>query len=117
MDEYSNMFLELPEPFHRVPFLDRIHGFIKGWELPRMNDDLKAFGWALNSEYFSSIMHELRDDPSYRAIVDARIDMPPKADTRDTEAMSCGGAHRKSCGVSSSRFSRNCPVRYIVKSS
>lgn len=87
MDEYSNMFFELPEPFHRVPFLDRIHGFIKGWDLPRMNDDLKAFGWALNSEYFSSIMHELRDDPSYRAIVDARIDMPPKSDTRDTEAI------------------------------
>lgn len=87
MDEYSNMFLELPDPFHRVPFLDRIHGFIKGWDLPRMNDDLKAFGWALNSEYFSNIMHELRDDPSYRAIVDARIEMPPKADTRDTEAI------------------------------
>lgn len=87
MDEYSNMFFELPEPFHRVPFLDRIHGFIKGWDLPRMNDDLKAFGWALNSEYFSSIMHELREDPTYRAIVDARIDMPSKADTRDTEAI------------------------------
>lgn len=87
MDEYSNMFSELPEPFHRVPFLDRIHGFIKGWDLPRMNDDLKAFGWSLNSEYFSSIMHELREDPSYRAIVDALIDMPPKADTRDTEAI------------------------------
>ena len=87
MNEYSNMFSELPEPFHRVPFLDRIHGFIKGWDLPRMNDDLKAFGWALNSEYFSGIMHQLRDDASYRAIVDARVDMPPKADTRDTEAI------------------------------
>jgi len=87
MDEYSNMFHELPEPFHRVPFLDRIHGFIKGWDLPRMNDDLKAYGWALNSEYFSTIMHELRDDASYRAIVDARIELPPKADTRDTEAI------------------------------
>ena len=87
MDEYSNMFFELPEPFHRVPFLDRIHGFIKGWDLPRMTDDLKAFGWSLNSEYFSSILHELRDDPSYRAIADARIEMPPKADTRDTEAI------------------------------
>lgn len=87
MNEYCNMFTELPEPFHRVPFLDRIHGFIKGWDLPRMNDDLKAFGWALNSEYFSSIMHELREDPSYRAIVDARIEMPIKADTRDTEAV------------------------------
>ena len=87
MDEYNNMFVELPKPFHQAQFLDRIHGFIKGWELPRMNDDLKVRGWALNSEYFSSIMHELRDDPSYRAIVDARIDMPAKADTRDTEAI------------------------------
>ena len=87
MDEYSNMFVELPKPFHQAQFLDRIHGFIKGWELPRMNDDLKVCGWALNSEYFSSIMHELRDDPSYRAIVDARIDMPAKSDTRDTEAI------------------------------
>jgi len=87
MDEYSNMFFELPEPFHRVPFLDRIHGFIKGWDLPRMNDDLKAFGWALNSEYFSSIMHDLREDPSYRAVVEALIEEPPKADTRDTEAV------------------------------
>lgn len=87
MNEYNNMFYELPEPFHRAPFLDRIHGFIKGWELPRMNDDLKAFGWALNTEYFSSIMHKLRDDASYRAIVDARIGMPPRSDTRDTEAI------------------------------
>ena len=87
MDEYSNMLTELPKPFHQTQFLDRIHGFIKGWDLPRMNDDLKACGWALNSEYFSSIMHELRDDPSYRAIVDALIEMPPKADTRDTEAV------------------------------
>ncbi len=87
MDEYTNMFYELPEPFHKAPFLDRIHGFIKGWDLPRMNDDLKAYGWSLNSEYFSSIMHELRDDVSYRAIVDSKIEMPAKADTRDTEAI------------------------------
>lgn len=87
MDEYGNMMLELPRPFHQAQFLDRIHGFIKGWDLPRMNDDLKVCGWALNSEYFSSIMHELREDPSYRAIVDALIEMPPKADTRDSEAV------------------------------
>ncbi len=87
MDEYNNMFGELPRPFHQTQFLDRIHGFIKGWDLPRMNDDLKVRGWALNSEYFSSIMHELREDPSYRSIVDTLIEMPPKADTRDTEAV------------------------------
>ena len=58
MNEHSFMFEELPLPFHKAPFLDRLHGFIKGWELPRMNDDMKANGWALNSEYFSSFQSE-----------------------------------------------------------
>lgn len=87
MNEYQNMFIELPKPFHQPQFLDRIHGFIKGWDIPRMTDDLKVCGWALNSEYFASIMHELRDDPTYRAIVDNLIILPKGADTRDTEAV------------------------------
>lgn len=86
-NEYVNMCYELPKPFHQPQFLDRIHGFIKGWDLPRMNDDMKACGWALNSEYFATIMHELRDDASYRAIVDQLIITPPNSDTRDTEAV------------------------------
>jgi len=87
MDEYSNMFGELPKLFQESALLDRIHGFIKGWDIPRMNDDLKVHGWALNSEYFSSILHQLREDISYRAIVDQLIEMPERADTRDTEAV------------------------------
>lgn len=87
MDEYQNMFEELPSLFKESALLDRIHGFIRGWDIPRMNDDLKVSGWALNSEYFSSIMHLLRDDVSYRAIVDKLIIVPDRADTRDTEAV------------------------------
>ena len=87
MNEYQNMFTELPKPFHQPQFLDRIHGFIKGWDLPRMTDDLKVCGWALNSEYFATVLHSLRDDPSYRAIVDQLIVLPKGADTRDTEAV------------------------------
>lgn len=86
-NEYVNMLTELPRPFHQPQFLDRIHGFIKGWDLPRMNDDMKACGWALNSEYFATIMHELRNDASYRAIVDEKIIVPQNSDTRDTEAV------------------------------
>lgn len=86
-DGYSNMFEELPMVFHESALIDRFHGFIKGWNIPRMNDDLKVSGWALNSEYFCSIMHELRNDMSYRAIVDELIEVPEAADTRDTEAI------------------------------
>lgn len=87
MSEYQNMFTELPKPFHQPQFLDRIHGFIKGWDLPRMTDDLKVCGWALNSEYFATVLHTLRDDPSYRAVVDQLVVLPKGADTRDTEAV------------------------------
>lgn len=87
MSEYQCMFGELPKPFHQPQFLNRIHGFIKGWDLPRMTDDLKVCGWALNSEYFATVMHELRDDPSYRAVVDELVVLPKGADTRDTEAV------------------------------
>lgn len=87
MDEFSYMLDELPPLFQETALLDRIHGFIKGWDIPRMNDNLKLTGWALNSEYFCSIMHALRDDASYRTIVDRLIEVPEKADTRDTEAV------------------------------
>ena len=86
-DGYSNMFVELPEVFHESALIERFHGFIKGWNIPRMKDDLKVSGWALNSEYFCSILHELRSDMTYRAIVDELIVVPVGADTRDTEAV------------------------------
>lgn len=87
MDEYKSMFTELPPVFHESALIDRFHGFVKGWDIPRMHDDLKISNWALNSEYFCTIMHELRQDASYRAVVDQLIQVPEQADTRDTEAV------------------------------
>lgn len=86
-DATTDMFQELPKVFHESALIERFHGFIKGWNIPRMNDDLKISGWALNSEYFCSILHELRGDVSYRAIVDQLVTVPDAADTRDTEAI------------------------------
>lgn len=86
-DGAENMFDELPTVFHESALIERFHGFIKGWNIPRMNDDMKICGQALNSEYFCSILHELREDISYRAIVDKLVKVPEKSDTRDTAAV------------------------------
>ena len=86
-DGHANMFTELPEVFHESALIERFHGIIKGWKIPRMNDDLKMQGWALNTEYFCSVLHELRSDITYRSIVDELVDVPSGADTRDTEAV------------------------------
>ncbi len=84
---YTSMFSELPVLFQESALVDRIHGFIKGWDIPKMKDNLKASGWALNSEYFCTVMHMLRDDASYRAIVDALVDFSDDAYVRHTEAV------------------------------
>ncbi len=86
-DGRANMFVELPKVFYESALIERFHGFIKGWKIPRMKEELKVCGWALNSEYFCSIMHELRDDMTYRSVVDDLIIVPKGADTRDTEAV------------------------------
>lgn len=87
MNESKNMFRELPSAFQESALIDRFHGFIKGWNIPRMRENMKAEGWGLNVEYFSEIMHALRTDIRYRAVVDDLLAIPKGADTRDTEAI------------------------------
>lgn len=90
MDETKDMFKRLPEVFHESALLDRFHGFIRGRDIPRMNENLKINGWALNTEYFSEIMHLLRQPAEtmvYRHVVERLVDYPSGADTRDTEAI------------------------------
>ena len=64
-------FDELPGVFHESALLDRFHGFIEGWLLPRMNND----------------MHKLRVAPEYAELVNNAISVPAKADTRHLNAV------------------------------
>lgn len=87
MDEYKNMLTELPSLFQESALLDRMHGFIKGWDIPPMQPGLKISGWALNTEYFCTVLHLLREDMSYRAIVDQIVEVSDGAYERHVEAV------------------------------
>ena len=87
MDEFQNMFVELPGLFRESALVDRMHGFIRGWEIPPMKPELKIAGWALNTECFCSILHLLREDISYRAIVDQAVEVSAGAYERHVEAV------------------------------
>ena len=87
MDTDADMFAHLPSIFHESALLDRFHGFIAGWDIPKMRESLKANGWALNTEYFVEILHALRGESVYRSVVDRLLCIGPDAATRDTEAV------------------------------
>lgn len=86
-DATQNMLVELPALFKESAFLDRIHGFIRGWDIPPVKPESKMKGWALNTEYFFTILHELREELIYRKVVDELIIVPPGAYERHVEAV------------------------------
>jgi len=84
---FNNYFKLLPSFFQSSALLDRFHGFIEGWKLIRINEDLIVKGYTLNVEYFSEILHILRNDSNYSYIVGKLINIPKGADTRDKKAI------------------------------
>lgn len=80
-------FDDLPEVFRDHALIDRFHGFLEGWYLPRITEDIKFNGCSLNVEYFSEILSHMRTELVYSGLVKDLLDIPKNADTRDTNAI------------------------------
>ena len=80
-------FDSLPEVFKESALLDRFHGMIEGWLLPRVNVDMALHDWTLNVEFFSEFLHQLRTESVYSNIVDELVVVPQGADMRHTKAI------------------------------
>lgn len=77
----------LPEVFKDSALLDRFHGMIEGWLLPRVNVDMALQDWTLNVEFFSEVLHQMRTESVYSHIIDDLVDVPQGADMRHTKAV------------------------------
>ena len=86
-DINKNMVEHISEVFGESATLDRFHGFIPGWEIPRMTTGMIAKGWAINTEYFAEVLHGLRNELSYASIVEEMIEYKSNADKRDLTAI------------------------------
>jgi ATP-dependent Lon protease len=84
---HSKYFIQLPESFRESALLDRFHGFIEGWYLPRMNKSMILKNWTLNVEYFSEVLHLLRTAPEYSMLVNEVVYSEEKSDLRDLKAV------------------------------
>jgi len=87
MQGNRNMTKTLPKIFQDSALLDRFHGLIEGWNIPRFNESMKMNGLALSSEFYAEMMHQLRNETIYETIASSLIEIPPQADTRDTNAI------------------------------
>jgi ATP-dependent Lon protease len=73
VEDYSTI---MPECMRDSAFIDRLHGLIPGWELPKIeqSDIHLSQGYGFITDYFCEIMHELRKE-SYQYHISERANL------------------------------------------
>ena len=59
-EKYYQLFEPLPDFLQVIAFLDRVHGYLPGWEIPKLRPDSYSKDYGFITDYFCEIMHELR---------------------------------------------------------
>lgn len=59
-EKYYHLFEPLPDFLQVIAFLDRIHAYLPGWEIPKLRPDSYSQDYGFITDYFCEIMHELR---------------------------------------------------------
>ena len=86
--ESDGIFKELPSALQESAFIDRIHGLIEGWFMPRVSKKTPSKSLGFKGDFFSEILHELRVDLRYAEYVSQNLHLPQCDDMRDTKAIS-----------------------------
>jgi len=71
---YRHLFEVLPVELQDAAFLDRIHAYLPGWEMPKIRPENYATGYGFLTDYMAEIFSELRRR-NFQTHVAAWIDM------------------------------------------
>lgn len=86
--ETNGIFKELPAALQESAFVDRIHGFLEGWFMPRIKKNTPSNYLGFKGDFFSEILHEMRVDLQYADYVSHSLHLPECDDMRDNKAIS-----------------------------
>ncbi len=59
-EKYYHLFEPLPDFLQVIAFLDRVHAYLPGWEIPKLAPNSYSQDYGFITDYFCEIMHELR---------------------------------------------------------
>lgn len=83
----TTLFYNLPAFLRETAFIDRLHGIIPGWELPRVTVHTPARGLGFKADFFGEVLHALRDRGGYAEYVSAHLRVIGTDDMRDKKAI------------------------------
>jgi ATP-dependent Lon protease len=84
---FENLFLNLPEFLRETAFIDRIHGILPGWKLPRIEDGSISTQIGFKADFFGDVLHTLRHSAGYEDHIKAYGRITGTNDIRDRNAI------------------------------
>lgn len=85
--ETNGIFKELPTALQESAFVDRLHGLLEGWFMPRITKHTPSPCLGFKGDFFSEVLHELRSDLQYADYVSHSMRLPECEDMRDHKAI------------------------------
>jgi len=83
----SHLFMPMPDVIREdMAFLDRIHYYVPGWELPKMRVEFFTRHLGLVVDYLAEALRELRRH-NYTEILDRHFALGPHCNARDVKAV------------------------------
>ena len=83
----KGIFKEFPNFLRETAFIDRLHGIIPGWYLPRVSQDTPSIYLGFKGDLFAEILHSLRKDLKYVDYVNVKMHLSGCDDLRDKKAI------------------------------
>jgi ATP-dependent Lon protease len=86
MLKHADLFDPLPDKFHDSAFLDRIHGYIPGWEVDVIRGEMFSSGYGFVVDYVAEILRSLRNH-DFSDRYKARFRLSDDISTRDRDGI------------------------------
>ena len=83
----QGIFKEIPSFLCETAFIDRLHGIIPGWEMPRISKDTPSRTMGFKGDFFSEVLHQLRGSVRYTDYVKVNMHLEGCNDLRDRNAI------------------------------
>lgn len=83
----EGIFKEIPNFLQETAFIDRIHGIIPGWDMPRISAETPSKTLGFKGDFFSEVLHNLRGEVAYTDYVNLNMHLVGCKDLRDKKAI------------------------------
>ena len=86
MLKHSDLFSELPEQYYDSAYLDRLHCYLPGWEVPIIRGEMFSSGYGFVVDYLAEILRAFRNQ-DFSALYREHFELVSDISTRDRDGV------------------------------